>query len=156
MINDIDQRLPDQYRVRRAEQRAAAKRRTTTSIIVIVAISSLATALFWQVINRQPYEVAGIVRCLSGAPVQGIYVKEGRDIGSFADPERDPADPSVARFSSVIRGGQLWGVNIGCGPLNLKDWTQKPRSSYERYGYHEFACHDDPADSLYGSCTTLK
>lgn len=156
MIDDFDEQLSEQYRSRRARRRAFKRRRTLASAAVVAAITGLLIILFWQVISRQPNEVSGIVRCMSGAPVQGIYVKQARGSGSFANVDRDPTDPSVARFKSEVRGTRLYGVNVGCGPLNADKWTETPNSNYERRGYHEFNCHDDPADQLHGKCVTMK
>ncbi|MEV8375725.1 hypothetical protein AB0P21_23515 [Kribbella sp. NPDC056861] len=149
--NPVDDELRRRYALASAERATRRRRRRVLTAVAVSVVVLLGVFLFVRVVTRVPRQVTGTVRCMSGAQVQGIWVKEARGLGGFVDPKRDPADPSTARYVRELRGSRTYGVNVGCGGT-WKKWEVESRSKFVSGTSHRFECHDQAGDPLFRQC----
>lgn len=129
-------------------------RRLRPSLVIPGSILALqiaaGTTLALTLPQSHPTDLHGIVRCSSGARVQGIWV-EGFSGGSqFAD--LSAADTaSTIRYRYRLPYGGKYQLRVGCGGSG-GDWKVTAYSTYVDGPEHSFTCHDERGQPNYGKC----
>lgn len=145
---------PEEVRKRNKEKndeaRKKGRRQLIFLIVVVLCVVGVTAVLYLTLPSDGPHQVSGTVKCTSGRAVQGVWVKEARDTGSWAIWDADPHDPSIAYYKQDVQT-KTYGVNIGCGGTP-HDWQGKPTSDYVSGNTNNFVCHDKPGEANYDKC----
>ena len=125
--------------------------RAVVPAIGILAELGIAVALVVTLPKPHPAQVAGTVRCASGAPVQGVWIEGFSGGSSFANLSPDDRRSAEVSYAYTLPDGGKYQVRVGCGgtPGN---WSKTVLSDYVDAGVHQFVCHDAPSRDQAVTC----
>ncbi|MEY9911857.1 hypothetical protein ABIA35_008114 [Catenulispora sp. MAP12-49] len=132
--------------------------RTRRGVLVVAAAScAIAAVCVIGIRTRQPSPsspaetISGRVSCLSGQPVEGVWVAGQTDIGLWAEWKPVDASGSTADYKATIPASVEYQLRVGCGG-SPQNWSKTITSAYTSELALALQCQDMPGSPRFGSC----